>query len=89
MFPQEIEFNGVKVNLESGNFSGGDRFLIKPTHNGARDISLTGVKADTLAFAQPIVTATASGNTGNGSVSRGELVTAIDPATGKRNAISR
>jgi len=84
VFPQEIEFNGVKVNLESGNFSGGDRFLIKPTHNGARDIGLTGVKADTLAFAQPIVTATSAGNTGNGTVSRGELVSAIDPATGQR-----
>lgn len=84
VLPQSIELNGIKINLESGNFSGGDQFQIKPTQRGANDIELTGIQADGLAFAQPIVTATSSGNTGNGLVSRGAVVTTIDPETGDR-----
>ncbi|MBB6523490.1 flagellar hook-associated protein FlgK [Pseudoteredinibacter isoporae] len=83
VFPQTIEMDGFKITLESGNFSNGDRFIIKPTHNGAGNISLTGIQADGLAFAQPIVTGTSSGNTGNGSISKGNVVSAVDPKTGE------
>ena len=83
VFPQTIEMDGFNIKLESGNFSAGDQFLIKPTHNGAANISLTGIQADGLAFAQPIVTGTSSGNTGNGSISKGNVVSAVDPKTGE------
>ncbi|MCV6626651.1 MAG: hypothetical protein OIF38_11175, partial [Cellvibrionaceae bacterium] len=82
--PQSIEYKGIRVNLESGNFTPGDEFLIKPTHRGGQDIGLTGIKANGLAFAQPIVTGTAAGNTGSGTISRGNIVNVLDPATGER-----
>lgn len=84
--PFEIEYQGIRINLESGNFSQGDEFTIMPVRTGAENIVLTGLKAESLAFAQPVVTATGDSNIGTGSVSKGEVIGVVDPITGERLA---
>src|SRR5690606_19967330 len=38
--PYAIELDGFTVNLEAGSFQQGDRFLLTPTRQGARDIGV-------------------------------------------------
>jgi len=73
-YPQEIKFEGVKLTLESGSFQGGDSFTLQPTRTGARDIKSVLTSPDQLAFASPIRTNKSSSNTGNGTVSAGEVL---------------
>jgi flagellar hook-associated protein 1 len=77
-YPTEIEFDGIKINLESGSFQGGDSFTLQPTRSGARDIHALLTQPDTLAFGSPIRTATSSGNIGKGVVSAGEVLSLLD-----------
>ncbi len=73
-FPQDIKFEGLKLTLESGSFQGGDSFTLQPTRNGSRDIHSLLKSPDQLAFASPIRTSKAGSNTGNGTVSAGEVL---------------
>lgn len=82
-YPTSIEFDGVSVNLTSGSFQGGDSFTIQPTHNGAADIAAAIQRPEDLAFASPILTASSTGNTGNGLISAGEVLNQLD-ASGNR-----
>lgn len=77
-YPQSIEFEGLKLTLESGSFQGGDTFTLQPTRYGARDIHSLLKSPDQLAFASPIRTLKASSNTGNGTVSAGEVLSLYD-----------
>ncbi len=77
-YPQEIKFEGLKLTLESGSFQGGDTFTLQPTHNGARDIQSLLKTPDQLAFASPIRTTKTGSNTGNGTVSAGEVLSLYD-----------
>lgn len=51
----------------------GDSFLIKPTINGARDVSVRLTDTSKIAAAAPIKTSAALGNTGSGTVSSGTV----------------
>lgn len=77
-YPTNIEFDGLKLNLESGSFQGGDTFTLQPTRAGARDIHSLLAQPESLAFAVPIRTGTSSGNTGTGMVSSGEILSLLD-----------
>jgi flagellar hook-associated protein 1 len=77
-YPAEIEFDGIKIHLESGSFQGGDSFTLQPTRTGARDIHALLTQPDTLAFGSPIRTSTSSGNIGKGVVSAGEVLSLLD-----------
>lgn len=77
-YPQTIEFEGLKLTLESGSFQGGDTFTLQPTRNGARDIHSLLKSPDQLAFASPIRTGKSGSNTGNGTVSAGEVLSLYD-----------
>ena len=77
-YPASIEFDGVSLNLTSGSFQGGDSFVIQPTHNGASDIAAVIQRPEDLAFASPILTASNSGNTGNGIISAGQVLSQVD-----------
>ena len=74
VYPAEIEFNGLKVNLTSGSFQVGDEFLITPTRDGARELGLNTVRVEDIALASPIRTDADSGNTGNAVISQGEML---------------
>ena len=82
-YPASIEFDGVSLNLTGGSFQGGDSFTIQPTHNGAADIAAVIQRPEDLAFASPILTASSTGNTGNGLISAGEVLNQLD-ASGNR-----
>lgn len=77
-YPQEIKFEGLKLTLESGSFQGGDSFVLQPTRTGARDIQSLLTSPDQLAFASPIRTSKSGSNTGNGTVSAGEVLNLYD-----------
>ncbi len=77
-YPQEIEFEGLKLTLEGGTFKNGDSFILQPTKTGARDIHSLLKSPDQLAFASPIRTYKSGANTGNGTVSAGEVLSLYD-----------
>jgi len=77
-YPTEIEFDGVKLTLEGGSFQGGDTFTLQPTRTGARDIKSLLTQPESIAFASPIRTGSAIGNTGKGVVSAGEVLGMTD-----------
>lgn len=77
-YPATIKFDGLELNLESGSFQGGDTFTIQPTRTGASDIHALLTAPESLAFASPIRTASAAGNTGKGTVSAGEVLGLLD-----------
>lgn len=72
---------GFSLSFDSNDFQIGDRFLLQPTRNAAADIKVAMQRPEELAFAQPIRTDTALGNTGSGSVSPG-VVQAVKAADG-------
>lgn len=77
-YPTTIDFEGLRLNLVSGSFQGGDEFLLQPTRNGASDIALEITRTEALAFADPITTSSNSGNVGSGTISQGEMLSAVD-----------
>lgn len=77
-FPFSVEFDGLELEFESGSFQGGDKFLIQPTRNGAKDFSSHIVNAEALAFASPLLTDASLGNTGSGVINEGEVLALTD-----------
>lgn len=71
-FPQTVD--GFTLTLASGVAAAGDSFLIQPTVDGARGLALALADPARVAAAAPIATAAASGNTGSGVISAGEVV---------------
>ena len=82
-YPTSISFDGVRVNLTSGSFQGGDKFTIQPTKNGSRDIRAEIKRPEDLAFASPVRTASNTSNAGSGLISAGEVLSLVD-ANGNR-----
>lgn len=74
VLPASVEFDGIELSFASGTFNSGDRFLIQPTRTGARDIETSIFRPEELAFASPVSTEASLGNTGNGAISAGELL---------------
>jgi len=62
--------DGVTFTIP-GTWSAGDKFLIRPTANGAAGISLAITDTTQIAAAAPILGAAAAGNTGTGKISAG------------------
>jgi flagellar hook-associated protein 1 FlgK len=77
-YPMDIRFEGLKLTLESGSFQGGDNFMLQPTREGARDIHSLLKTPDQLAFASPIRTTKSGANSGNGTVSAGQILSMYD-----------
>lgn len=63
----------------SGTPNAGDRFLILPTRNGARDLSVAITDPSAIAAAAPIKTAANPANTGTASVSLGAVDSVTQP----------
>lgn len=76
--PEELEFDGLKLTLEDGNFQGGDSFTLKPTASAASHIEAELTRPEDLAFASPVRTGTNSGNEGSGGISQGEVLSLVD-----------
>lgn len=69
--PDVIE--GVTLSLDSGSFSDGDQFLIRPTANAARDFAVAITDTSKIAAASPIRTAAPTANIGTGKISSGTV----------------
>lgn len=87
-YPNSITFDGISVNLTSGSFQGGDSFTLQPTRNGASEITSLLQRPEDLAFAVPIRTATNTGNSGNGLISSGEVLSLVDKKGNRLPAFS-
>ncbi|GAA3913514.1 flagellar hook-associated protein FlgK [Litoribacillus peritrichatus] len=74
VYPFEIDFEGVRIELESGSFVEGDEFEIRPTRTGASDIATEIERGDQLALASPIRTEGDLGNLGTASISQGSIL---------------
>lgn len=77
-YPLEVEFDGIRLHLQSGSFQSGDEFTVKPTHYGARDIATLITVPEDIAFAAPIRAQGDSGNIGTGAISQGNVVSLVD-----------
>jgi flagellar hook-associated protein 1 FlgK len=69
--PQTVD--GITIGGVSGAVAAGDSFLIQPTRNGARDISVAITDPTMYAAAAPIRTLTATANAGTGVISAGSV----------------
>lgn len=80
IYPINIWVDGMSVNIDSGPFSSGDRYILQPTRFGAQDISLEVDSTENLAFAAPVIATASAENTGTGQTTPGEVLD-IDNAT--------
>ncbi|MGB4359629.1 MAG: flagellar hook-associated protein FlgK [Rhodoferax sp.] len=65
-------FDGLTLTL-TGVAAGGDSFLIQPTRNGARDLTVQASDPAKVAAASPIITGNAVANQGSGAISAGKV----------------
>ena len=81
IFPANVEVDGFQLQFDAGTFKQGDRFSIRPTKTGARDIGLQIDRVEAIAFAAPMRTEAEIGNTGNASISLGKMLDVTNPLT--------
>lgn len=75
--PQTVD--GITISGVSGVVAAGDSFLIQPTRNGARDISVKLTDTTAIAAAAPIKTNATLSNAGFGQISAGSVNTPPPP----------
>lgn len=63
--------DGLTISLASGTINSGDRYLIRPTANAARDLDVLIHDVREIAAAAPIVAQAVAANTGNATISPG------------------
>lgn len=79
-FPgSSVTVDGVTLSLASGAMNDGDTFLIRPSHNGAKDIAVAVQETSSIAAAAPMRTAASLNNNGNAIVSPGVVNTPPPP----------
>lgn len=79
-FPETLEFDGLRVVLESGTFNEGDQFSISPFRSAAGDVSVLIGDGNELALAYPIRAQTSLGNSGSGEINQGQMLSINTPA---------
>lgn len=72
-FPETIAFRGMEIELKSGTFQAGDRFLVSPTRYAAKDLAMALTQPEELALASPVKAQTSFGNMGSGEINQGEI----------------
>jgi flagellar hook-associated protein 1 len=87
IYPANIEVEGFQIQIEAGSFKVGDRFLIKPTKSGAEDINLEVDRVESIALAAPIRADAHIGNTGNATISLGNMLDVESPLTNAQLSI--
>lgn len=78
---QSLEVDGFSIDIPvttQSNLAIGDRFYIKPTRNGGADMAVEMTRVQDLAYASPVVTNAKTGNSGEGSISAGEMLALVD-----------
>ena len=62
--------DGVRFSISAGAMVSGDRFLIRPTHNGASAMGVQINRVEDIAAAAPVRSSAGFANTGDGSISQ-------------------
>lgn len=78
---QSLVVDGFSIDIPAAtqsNLALGDKFYIAPTRSGAVDIAVTMNRVEDLAYAVPVVTDARIGNTGDGSISAGQMLSIVD-----------
>ena len=86
-----VASEGLSISLGAGAGVVGDSFLIQPTRNAAKNISVNPViaaDARALAVAVPFRTSAADSNNGNGAISAGKTVPGFDVSLLRANDIA-
>lgn len=73
-FPQELEFDGLKVVLESGTFQQGDTFNIAPLRFAADKVEKLLQRPAELALAYPMRAESSLSNIGSGFINQGQML---------------
>ena len=73
--------DGVDLTMASGPMAAGDKYVVRPTVNGAADFNVLIKDLSSIAAATPIVTAATTTNTGTGAISAGSINAAFTAAT--------
>lgn len=87
-YPQTMEFDGLRLVLESGTFSQGDKFTIAPLREAAADVSVVIGSAEEMALAYPIRAQSSLGNLGSGEIDQGTMLSLDSAAFGKAGELS-
>jgi flagellar hook-associated protein 1 FlgK len=73
-FPDDIEFDGLRVSLQSGNFKEGDSFTINPLRGAPAQLDWLIDEPAELAFGYPMRSGTGVGNQGTGAIDQGAML---------------
>jgi len=73
--------DGVQFSQTSGTMAAGDKFVIRPTVDGAADFNVLITNTNAIAAAAPIRTTAPTANTGNASISTGTVDSSFTAAT--------
>jgi flagellar hook-associated protein 1 FlgK len=71
-YPQTLSLDGIDFSFANA-VSAGDSFLVRPTANGAAQMSVAIKDAAKVAAAAPIMTSAAAANKGSGTISEGTV----------------
>ena len=87
-FPQSLSVaDGFTVNLESGDFQAGDKFILSPARLSPSSVELLVADPASLALGLPVSTSEGVGNLGSGAISQVEsLVDGLDSLADKQLA---
>jgi flagellar hook-associated protein 1 FlgK len=78
--PARVSADGFTLTIQSGQFHGGDHYLVQPTRSGARDIAqLISSPAD-LAFSSPVAVQSGPANEGSGVIVPSAVFDAANPS---------
>ncbi len=72
--PSSINVDGLNITLQSGTFNDGDSYLLIPTREGARNLTLTLNDSAQFALASPVRAEADNANLGNGKIKGGLAV---------------
>ncbi len=78
--PTNFEIDGMELDLSSGGFAAGDRFILQPTRDAAVQMTVAMTQPEKLAFAAPIRVERELNNRGSADITIDDIYD-TDPAT--------
>ena len=77
--PLPLAMDGIEIKIPQGTPQAGDSFLIRPTVEGAKNISLALANTNQIAAASPLRSLSTVGNAGDAAISTPEILNKDDP----------
>jgi len=86
--PTHVSADGFTLTIQSGQFHGGDRYLVQPTRSGARDIGQQITSPADLAFSSPVAVQSGPSNQGTGAMTPSAVFDAGNPGFAVKGALT-